>query len=68
MSGSLAQKAEKEWKAVEEDVPRSAVEGIGGPRALFDLMELSDLLPGSYLDSQCPPDGSEPETPQEAQE
>ena len=68
VSGSLAQKAEKEWKAVEEDVPRSAVEGIGGPRALFDLMELSDLLPGSYLDSQCPADGSEPETPQEAQE
>ena len=39
-----------------------------GTRALFDLMELSDLLPDSYLHSPSPADGSEPATTQEVQE
>ncbi|WP_136192674.1 hypothetical protein [Actinomyces procaprae] len=43
--------AESEWRAAEDSLG-SNVEAIGGITGLFDLLELSDLLPESYLGEQ----------------
>ena len=68
LSDRLADKAEHEWDDAKKVLPGTVVEGMG-TRALFDLMELSDLLPDSYLNSpSSPADGSEPATTQEVQE
>ena len=67
LSDRLADKAEEEWDEAKKVLTDSVVEGMG-TRALFDLMELSDLLPDSYLHSPSPADGSEPATTQEVQE
>ena len=71
LSDRLADKAEHEWNDARDALSNSVVEGMG-TRALFDLMELSDLLPDSYLHSPSPAlspaDGSEPATTQEVQE
>ena len=67
LSDRLADKAEHEWDDAKKVLPGTVVEGMG-TRALFDLMELSDLLPDSYLHSPSPADGSEPATTQEVQE
>ena len=71
LSDRLAAKAEQEWNDAKKVLPDTVVEGMG-TRALFDLMELSDLLPDSYLHSPSPAlspaDGSEPATTQEVQE
>ena len=67
LSDRLADKAEHEWNDAKKVLPGTVVEGMG-TRALFDLMELSDLLPDSYLHSPSPADGSEPATTQEVQE
>ena len=71
LSDRLADKAEHEWDDAKKVLPGTVVEGMG-TRALFDLMELSDLLPDSYLNSPSPAlspaDGSEPATTQEVQE
>ena len=67
LSDRLAAKAEQEWNDAKKVLPGTVVEGMG-TRALFDLMELSDLLPDSYLHSPSPADGSEPATTQEVQE
>ena len=71
LSDRLAAKAEQEWNDAKKVLPGTVVEGMG-TRALFDLMELSDLLPDSYLNSPSPAlspaDGSEPATTQEVQE
>ena len=67
LSDRLANKAEQEWDDAKKVLSGTVVEGIG-TRALFDLMELSDLLPDSYLHSPSPADGSEPATTQEVQE
>ena len=67
LSDRLADKAEHEWNDAKKVLPGTVVEGMG-TRALFDLMELSDLLPDSYLNSPSPADGSEPATTQEVQE
>ena len=68
LSDRLANKAEREWDDAKKVLSGTVVEGMG-TRALFDLMELSDLLPDSYLNSpSSPADGSEPATTQEVQE
>ena len=67
LSDRLANKAEQEWDDAKKVLSGTVVEGMG-TRALFDLMELSDLLPDSYLHSPSPADGSEPATTQEVQE
>ena len=71
LSDRLTNKAEHEWNDARDALSNSVVEGMG-TRALFDLMELSDLLPDSYLHSPSPAlspaDGSEPATTQEVQE
>ena len=67
LSDRLADKAEHEWDDAKKVLPGTVLEGMG-TRALFDLMELSDLLPDSYLNSPSPADGSEPATTQEVQE
>ena len=67
LSDRLANKAEREWDDAKKVLSGTVVEGMG-TRALFDLMELSDLLPDSYLHSPSPADGSEPATTQEVQE
>ena len=67
LSDRLADKAEHEWDDAKKVLPGTVVEGMG-TRALFDLMELSDLLPDTYLNSPSPADGSEPATTQEVQE
>ena len=67
LSDRLADKAEQEWDDAKKVLSGTVVEGMG-TRALFDLMELSDLLPDSYLHSPSPADGSEPATTQEVQE
>ncbi len=71
LSDRLANKAEREWNDAKKVLSGTVVEGMG-TRALFDLMELSDLLPDSYLHSPSPAlspaDGSEPATTQEVQE
>ena len=67
LSDRLADKAEREWNDAKKVLSGTVVEGMG-TRALFDLMELSDLLPDSYLHSPSPADGSEPATTQEVQE
>ena len=67
LSDRLTDKAEHEWDDAKKVLPGTVVEGMG-TRALFDLMELSDLLPDSYLNSPSPADGSEPATTQEVQE
>ena len=71
LSDRLADKAEQEWDAARAALPDEVLKGLG-TRALFDLMELSDLLPDSYLNSPSPAlspaDGSEPATTQEVQE
>ena len=70
LSDRLADKAEQEWDAARAALPDEVLKGLG-TRALFDLMELSDLLPDSYLNSPSPAlspaDGSEPATTQEVQ-
>ncbi len=43
--------AEREWRDAEDSLG-SNVEAIGGITGLFDLLELSDLLPKQYLDNQ----------------
>ena len=67
LSDRLANKADREWDDAKKVLSGTVVEGMG-TRALFDLMELSDLLPDSYLHSPSPADGSEPATTQEVQE
>ena len=71
LSDRLANKAEQEWDAARAALPDEVLKGMG-ITALFDLMELSDLLPDSYLHSPTPAlspaDGSEPATTQEVQE
>ena len=71
LSDRLTNKAEHEWNDARDALSNSVVEGMG-TRALFDLMELSDLLPDSYLNNPSPAlspaDGSEPATTQEVQE
>ena len=67
LSDRLANKAEQEWNDARAALPDEVLKGLG-TRALFDLMELSDLLPDSYLHSPSPADGSEPATTQEVQE
>ena len=67
LSDRLTNKAEHEWNDARDALSNAVVEGMG-TRALFDLMELSDLLPDSYLNSPSPADGSEPATTQEVQE
>ena len=67
LSDRLANKAEQEWNDARAALPDEVLKGMG-IRALFDLMELSDLLPDSYLHSPSPADGSEPATTQEVQE
>ena len=67
LSDRLADKAEHEWGDAKKVLPDEVLKGMG-IRALFDIMELSDLLPDSYLHSPSPADGSEPATTQEAQE
>lgn len=45
--GRLLKQAENEWQGAEALLP--SAKGLGGKRAMFDLMELADLLPHSYL-------------------
>ena len=39
----------KHWEALKKDVSVDSDIARGGPESLFDLLELADLLPSSYL-------------------
>ena len=56
----LERSAEREWLEAEETgaISTTAADRIGGIEALFDLMELTDLLPDSYLREVAPPIGA----------
>ncbi|SDM24127.1 hypothetical protein SAMN04487766_10153 [Actinomyces ruminicola] len=47
----LKKRAEDEWRSAKDALGKH-VEAIGGTKALFDLLELSDLLPERYLAEQ----------------
>ncbi|SPF69429.1 hypothetical protein PROPJV5_2414 [Propionibacterium ruminifibrarum] len=57
----LLEQAEDEWRDAEDHFPDA--KRLGGKRAMFDLMDLTDLLPASYLDDPLgtaspPPSGA----------
>ncbi|WP_139738759.1 hypothetical protein [Actinomyces wuliandei] len=61
----LERTAEREWEAARKarDCPR-LIERIGGRKeALFDLLELADLLPDSYLGRSATADHHDPMAP-----
>lgn len=47
-------RVQREWANAKEHYP-AACERIGSPEALFDLMELVDLLPSAYIRQQSSP-------------
>ncbi|OLO52890.1 hypothetical protein BKH30_05900 [Actinomyces oris] len=57
-----------EWKAAREDVGDWIDTELGGLGAVFDLLELSDLLPPSFFELPLPSLGEAPNTASEATE
>ena len=60
--------ARDEWKAAREDVGTWIDTELGGMGAVFDLLELSDLLPPSFFELPLPSLGEAPNTASEATE
>ena len=61
-------RARDEWKAAREDVGDWIDTELGGMGAVFDLLELSDLLPPSFFELPLPSLGEAPNTTSEATE
>ena len=61
-------RAGDEWKAAREDVGDWIDTELGGMGAVFDLLELSDLLPPSFFELPLPSLGEAPNTASEATE
>ena len=61
-------RARDEWKAAREDVGGWIDTELGGLGAVFDLLELSDLLPPSFFEFSLPDLGEAPNTASEATE
>lgn len=61
-------RAGDEWKAAREDVGDWIDTELGGLGAVFDLLELSDLLPPSFFELPLPSLGEAPNTASEATE
>ena len=61
-------RARDEWKAAREDVGDWIDTELGGLGAVFDLLELSDLLPPSFFELPLPSLGEAPNTASEATE
>ena len=54
LSSGRAQTADDEWKVAREDVGDWIDTELGGVGAVFDLLELSDLLPPSFFELSLP--------------
>ena len=54
LSSGRTQTADDEWKAAREDVGKWIDTELGGLGAVFDLLELSDLLPPSFFELSLP--------------
>ena len=54
LSSGRTQTADDEWKAAREDVGNWIDTELGGLGAVFDLLELSDLLPPSFFELSLP--------------
>ena len=61
-------RAGDEWKAARKDVGDWIDTELGGMGAVFDLLELSDLLPPSFFELSLPSLGEAPNTASEATE
>ncbi|WP_416232585.1 Cas10/Cmr2 second palm domain-containing protein [Actinomyces oris] len=61
-------RAGDEWKAARKDVGDWIDTELGGMGAVFDLLELSDLLPPSFFELPLPSLGEAPNTASEATE
>ena len=61
-------RARDEWKVAREDVGDWIDTELGGMGAVFDLLELSDLLPPSFFELPLPSLGEAPNTASEATE
>lgn len=61
-------RAGDEWKAARKDVGDWIDTELGGIGAVFDLLELSDLLPPSFFELPLPSLGEAPNTASEATE
>ena len=57
--------AENEWESARASLGRDIDVELGGIEAVFDLLELADLLPDSYLEEvrERPDDSAAPSTP-----
>lgn len=49
LSDGKQEEVTKHWEALKKDVSVDSDIARGGPESLFDLLELADLLPSSYL-------------------
>ena len=54
LSSGRTQTADDEWKAAREEVGNWIDTELGGVGAVFDLLELSDLLPPSFFELSLP--------------
>lgn len=68
LSSGRTQTADVEWEAAREEVGDWIDTELGGMGAVFDLLELSDLLPPSFFELPLPSLGEAPNTASEATE
>lgn len=68
LSSGRTQTADNEWAVAREDVGDWIDTELGGLGAVFDLLELSDLLPPSFFELPLPSLGEAPNTASEATE
>ena len=68
LSSGRTQTADDEWAVAREDVGDWIDTELGGVGAVFDLLELSDLLPPSFFELPLPSLGEAPNTASEATE
>ncbi|QPL05118.1 MULTISPECIES: hypothetical protein [Actinomyces] len=57
-AGDLRETAQREWDDARDVLGADLTETIGDIRSLFDLLELADLLPDSYLGNLLPDVGA----------
>ena len=68
LSSGRTQTADVEWEAARKEVGDWIDTELGGLGAVFDLLELSDLLPPSFFELPLPSLGEAPNTASEATE
>ena len=68
LSSGRTQTADDEWKVAREEVGDWIDTELGGVGAVFDLLELSDLLPPSFFELPLPSLAEPPNTASEATE